>query len=273
MESFLNDRRIQQGEDWNLDILLSQSSEEYVPFIIGLRENPHFVVTVASTKYEKNNRYVESFWLPIDTNITPMFKQTVIEDLGDLATDPDMPLGDQPLDCLYSYTLTSETPRVKHYIYFTEVEGGTPEAHKDTYECRIRMNLTSNPLILSRFNDSGTSNWGSQNYLYQITLVSGQKMIDTILAARLEYEELDWSSIRFPELMDGETIDDYKERIQDYIENENNMQMLFSFIKQRKPNYFQTDIDWDSPLGRIWVPQSILEPTKLQVDTNLRKII
>ena len=56
-----HEREVQQGEDWNLDILLSQSSKEYIPFLISSeRRNPYFAITVASTKYEKNYRYVKT---------------------------------------------------------------------------------------------------------------------------------------------------------------------------------------------------------------------
>ena len=54
MQSYENERVIQQGEDWNIDILLSQSEQEYIPYIVSIqREHPHFVLTVASTKFEK----------------------------------------------------------------------------------------------------------------------------------------------------------------------------------------------------------------------------
>ena len=45
---------VQQGENWNLDKVLSASNREYIPYIVSSeRPNPYFVVTVASTKYEK----------------------------------------------------------------------------------------------------------------------------------------------------------------------------------------------------------------------------
>ena len=56
MESFGMNRKVQQGETWNLDLRLSQSQSRYIPYIIGKRDNPYFVITVASTKFEKKNR-------------------------------------------------------------------------------------------------------------------------------------------------------------------------------------------------------------------------
>ena len=51
METFGNEIKVQQGEDFNIDILLSSNQIEYIPYIISNeRKNPFFVVTVASTR-------------------------------------------------------------------------------------------------------------------------------------------------------------------------------------------------------------------------------
>ena len=86
MEMYGNEIKVQQGEDFNLDILLSASQTEYIPFIISSqRNNPFFVITVASTKYEKNLRYVKSWWNDISSDSTiPRFFQTVPQDYGEL---------------------------------------------------------------------------------------------------------------------------------------------------------------------------------------------
>lgn len=97
MESFGHERSVQQGENWNLDILLSASNQEYIPYIISSnRTNPYFVTTVASTKYEKNLRYVKSFWSQINhtdntkNTYTPLFFSTVPVYCGELEyVDPD----------------------------------------------------------------------------------------------------------------------------------------------------------------------------------------
>lgn len=542
MESFLNERRVQQGEDWNLDILLSQSpTDEYIPFIVGKRENPYWVITVASTKFEKNNRYVESWWLALGS-ATPMFKQTTPQYIGELTKAPasinDIPKGlpvtwdteiwsglssfsgrkvwtdgtdiyysdynshyklnrltktwqsvsfvgyrfyglqvwhngtntylsvksstyvdpiqaifdkttkswksitwngltdfdgtniwhdgtntyystydisgttthyvldsatntwniktwnglteftatyiwsdgtntyysayqkmrenqtiseqyildretstwnpmeweglltmngnniwtdneniyyseyqpdgtggfiqmnyilnkglnswsqkywdgvrihngndiwhdgnniyysagttqaklnndsDEPFEYLYQYKIVNDPEY--HYVYFDD----SNTLHYD-YECRIRFNLTTFNSATGK-RDIGTSNWGSQNYLYQITLVSGQEMVDTIMEAKQGYPDLDWRE-DWPVQGADESETDYRNRMLDWLGT--TQKDVFTFIKQRIPDYFQKDIDWNSPLGQIWVPQPILTPTKLQVDNNLRQII
>lgn len=290
MLTYGNEREVQQGEEWNLDILISQSSIEYVPFLVSSqRVNPMWAITVASTKYEKNERYVATWWQDLaigegfDGHPLPRFYQTVPEDLGTL--DPALPItkpvGDRPFEALYRYMLTNEAVdpelghRPYHYVYFDENE----EAHIDEYECRIRM----------QFRSAETSEWGSQNYMYQITLVDTEDMADYINLAYETHPELkwptwitrdneDWIAVR-PEQDPDESSIDYNTRLEaawrefrnDWIRE--NVEVLFTFIKDRLPDWFQPDIDMDAPVGRIDIPQVILAPTKLQVNNNLRKII
>ena len=301
---FGNERVIQQGEDWNLDVLISQSSHEYIPFIVSSRrQNPMWAITVASTKYEKNERYVATWWqsltkgegftLSIDemTGITsiplPRFYQTVPEYLGEIAATqtivrPPNPNGEGGLDpvmyALYQYTKQEDAvdPALGHkpyyYIYFDE-NGDA----KDDYECRIRM----------QFHSAETSQWGSQNYMYQITLVDTVPMADVITEAHDTYPELKWPKWvqrddpdwEVPIKDENETSVQYNARLEaSWIEFRNkwidtNTPELFMFIKNRIPTWFQPDIDVDAIVGRIDVPQVILPPTKLQVNNNLRRII
>ena len=282
MESFGNKRVIQQGESWNLDIKLSQSQNEYIPYIIGKRENPHFVITVASTKYEKNNRYVESWWLKIPEDITPTFIQTVPQYIGELSYIPttisdisdkiinENGTYDEPLSCLYQYKLSGE--KEYRYCYYTQANPNTSTSLIHSYECNIKFNLTTGEINKTK----GTGEWGSQNYMYQITLVSGQEMVDTLIDAKKSYPELDWRN-DWPVEIENEAYEEYRDRVLTWLSstvNDDAVQKdVFNFIKARKPDYFQADIDWDSPLGRIWCPEPILTPTTLQVNNNLRTLI
>lgn len=276
MESFGNKRVIQQGENWNLDLRLSQSDVEYIPYIIGKRENPHFVITVASTKFEKNNRYAESWWLKIDPTVTPMFEQTIPQNIGILPMIPNTiddvldkvsqdGIIDDPLACLYQYKLSSENEY--RYFYYDQENPTTTTILKHDYDCRIRFNLTTGE-IKSNKTSLGTGEWGSQNYMYQITLVSGQEMTDTLIDAKQAYPDLDWRE-------DWPIEDEnYRANMIDWLTNNETVQQeVFEFIKARIPDFFQPDIDWDSALGRIWCPEPILTPTTLQVNNNLRVLI
>lgn len=289
MLSFGNEREVQQGEDWNLDILLSQSDTEYIPFIVSSqRSNPMWAITVASTKYEKNERYVATWWQDLlkeeDSEDVPLprFYQTVPSYLGELSNGHPIsrPDNDPPMYALYQYTKAEDEydPALGHkpyyYVYFTE---DAPNDPKFDYECRIRM----------QFKSSDTSEWGGQNYMYQITLVDTIPMGDYVEHARDTYPDLKWPQWVEPTDPDwdkpikqeGESDEDYETRLDNSwrsFRNNwvlSNIDVLFPFIKDRIPKWFQPDIDIDSPVGFIDIPQVILAPTKLQVNSNLRKII
>lgn len=261
MESFGNERQVQQGEDWNLDLLLSASSEEYIPYIISnQRKNPYFVVTIASTKYEKNARYVKSFWNSVDnpsgnTPAIPRFYQTVPEFYGYIDSIDELPTApvnngtnatyEEYLDnshrLLYQYCLNSdeideEVGHKPYYYFYFEYNNGVA-TRIDYYDCTLRFNFPS----------SVTAEWGGQNYMYQITLVSGDTMASKLNAIYiLKGKPEDWPSTT---------------------------EAQYNYVKVRWPEEFQPDIDADSPLGTIETPEPILVPTKLEVFNNLRKLI
>lgn len=246
MLTFGNERIIQQGEPWTLDITLSQSYQEYIPFIISSeRHNPKILVSVASTKYEKIDRYVTFWWL--DISHIPKFYQTVPDTttFGEVASNVpiSLPVGDRPFEKLYQYTKVEDEidetlgHKPYYYVYFDN----TNNPHFD-YKCDIILHITGEE----------TNNWNSQNYVYQITLVDTISMVDHIQDARIQYPELDWP-------------------ITDDIE------ILYDFIKLNIPNWFQEEIDkWfqeeidkNLAIGKTSNPQVILAPTKLQVNTNI----
>lgn len=239
MLTFGNERIIQQGEDWNLDIKLSQSYQEYIPFIIsGERQNPMFILRVASTKYEKVNRYIVTWWL--GTDHIPKFYQTVPQYIGEIVEGGviSRPFEDRPFEALYQYTKESDEVDIKlghkpyHYVYFDEHN----DPHFD-YECKIILQIPSEE----------TAKWNSQNYVYQISLADTIAMTDYIQEFKNLYPELDWPIT-------------------------NDTEILYNFIEQHDPQWFQDDIDATSPVGKVDNIQVILPPTRLQVDINTKHI-
>lgn len=283
MQSYENERVIQQGEDWNIDVKLSQSVQDYIPYIVSSeREHPHFVLTVASTKFEKNHRYVESWWQEIPDS-QPRFKQTVPFFVGDFTADPtsfedliakatayDDKIGpdvadDTAYERLYQYTVKGSEFK---YCYTTD---GTNIVLG--YELRMRFNILSHIPGLEGL-QGGTANWNSQEYMYQITLVSGQLMEDTLISliTSTKYSNLNWRS-DLPKKSDYATTEEYIAALKNMLKNELVRKDIFNFVKQHIPDFFQKDIDWNSNLGQIWSPIPILKPTRLRVDSNLRVLI
>ena len=248
MENNGNEQFVQQGENWNLDKVLSSSNREYIPYIVSSqRKNPFFVVTVASTKYEKNYRYVKSWWNSPDEMKIPTFYQTVPQYIGELNSESDIPQSgilageNKNQRYLYQYTLANEliNPDIGHkpyhYFYYDYSSNDNGTLVKD-YECKITFNFMSND----------TAQWTGQNYLYQITLVSGQLMADRLEEIYRAHAPEDW-----PDTIEAQ----------------------YKYVKVQWPNELQPDIDIDSPLGRIDVPETILPPTTLYVQNNLRTLI
>lgn len=267
MESYGNERQVQQGEDWNLDILLSGSNVEYVPYLISnMINNPFFVITIASTKYEKNLRYVKSWWCEISDNpnsvgYVPRFFQTTPEDDGEyegLASLPSQPrVGQEPIvnnirhNKLYRYTLTNDEiiPELGHkkwYYYYFQYTNYGPSGNVIK-----RVDIVTEedcfPRVRYNFLSRDTSEWGSQNYLYQITLVGGQLMADRLNEIYIAHGKPE----NWPATIEAQ----------------------YAYVKANWPKELQPDIDVDSPLGYIESPEPVLTPTKLEVFNNLRTII
>ena len=226
----------------------------------------------------KNLRYVKSWWNSVSELHIPTFYQTVPQYVGEVDNDENLSLtkygavasltvtnslteqqeeDEDPATVtvytetyatrlLYQYVLKDEEIDITlghkpyHYIYIlydSITHNPTELSDKDSYQCTIRFNFPS----------SETEKWGSQNYMYQITLVSGILMhtrLDQIFAAHENPEdEPDTDAARY------------------------------EYVKVQWPTEFQPDIDVDSPLGYIETPEPILQPTKLYVYNNLRTII
>ena len=298
MESFRNEVKIQQGEDWNLDILLSASDRKYIPYIVNsIRTNPFFVITVASTKFEKNLRYVKSFWCDIKGNKTPtevtsasstntynlpclptFYNNSPIE-CGDLAVGHTLPVTpgsgefstytaiDNTLDAnnnrirnLYSYVDKNDNDKTK-YFYFAYNDSNECLGRVDDYECKVTFN----------FNYEITGEWNAQNYMYQITLVSGVKMkykLDEIYLYHLRVVR-DITEDEWP------TKDKFmqQEGMTESLAEQLALEAQYKYVKEVWPNELQPDIDIDSPLGKIENPEPILPPTRLEVYNNLRTLI
>ena len=281
MQSYENERVIQQGEDWNIDVKLSQSVQDYIPYIVSSeREHPHFVLTVASTKFEKNHRYVESWWQEIPDS-QPRFKQTTPFFVGVLIADPTS-FEDliAKADSLIKTDISNDEPYERLYQYKPSNDGEFKYCYTTDgtdivlgYELRMRFNILSHIPGLEGL-QGGTANWNSQEYMYQITLIDGQLMEDTLISliTSTKYSNLNWRS-DLPKKSDYATTEEYITALKEMLKNELVRKDLFNFVKQHIPDFFQKDIDWNSNLGQIWSPIPILKPTRLRVDSNLRVLI
>ena len=333
MESFGNELRVRQGETFSLDMELFADNNQSIPFIVSnARKHPYFVVTVASTKYEKNLRYVKSWWNEYTGktfyDTVPVYYGEVknsltIKTSGTLTVDSVIKTGSEikagsninneeieetiiltndititaasslvidsiltensiveagsiingktystttiinietniptyqdvteTYDENYLYYYTREDESInkdlghKPYHYFYVIYTGNSATDTSyEYSCHVRFS----------FDENDTGEWVSQNYMYQITLVSGETMSDRIAQIYTDHLNKGWDGEGWPD-----TNNDYAQ---------------YKYIKTVWPYEFQDDIDEDSPLGTIESPEVILQPTKLEVYNNLRTLI
>ena len=166
---------------------------------------------------------------------------------------------------LYYYTLQSDeidpaTMEKPRYYFYYDYEADPEGELVEGYDCRIIQNFSSRD----------TEEWTGQNYMYQITLVDGELMYSTLntlyLAKKDNYDLSDYP-------LDGEG--DWESTIeqQNTPQGRELLARRYEYFKIRWPESFQADIDADSPLGFIEVPEPILLPTKLEVYNNLRRLI
>ena len=155
---------------------------------------------------------------------------------------------------MYYYTVETDEidPTLGHkpYYYFyyeyTEAEYMSRMVLRpmriDDYECHVRFNFSSEV----------TAKWGSQNYMYQITLVDGILMEEKLQQIFDEKEALgEIKAEQWP----------------------SDITKQYQLVKLMWPKALQPDIDATSPLGKIELPEPILPPTKLEVFNNLRTLI
>lgn len=150
-----NEMTIQRGETFTIDRLIV--NRDGSPFIVSSKyKNPHLLITVASTKYNQQNRYLANWWLNLSDMVR--FPNTVVKDVTSLSHISQY-MDDSPMEYVYHDLSTDE------YKYMRQYNVGET-AMFEPYECRI----------IHHFTHDVTKNWVEQNYLYSIRLIDGEKL-------------------------------------------------------------------------------------------------
>lgn len=196
MKTFNNEISVHRGETFTID--KSVQNKDGSPYVISNRlNNPYFLLTVSTTRYEQQNRYLKNYWLDL-TNF-PKFLSTQTFNLKSLmstanGTTPMYPngfaditsrssvpsnggdylaygyIGDSLVfldydDCVF-YVEDGEGNRT--YKYWDDTPTGTGRVGWLNYKCKI----------VKAFSQEDTREWVEQSYTYSIKLVSGQLMSD-----------------------------------------------------------------------------------------------
>ena len=188
MKTFNNEISVHRGETFSID--KSVQNKDGSPYVISNKlENPYFLLTVSTTRYEQENRYLKNYWL--DLSNFPKFLSTQVFNLKSLMTSANGSVA------RYS-NFNDVTRRVVNtdgtgYIAFGYV--GSNQVYLDYDDCVFYVednegNRTYKYWDISRgwlnykckitkaFSQEDTREWAEQSYTYSINLVSGQLMSD-----------------------------------------------------------------------------------------------
>lgn len=188
MKTFNNEIIVHRNETFTIDKLVQ--NKDGSPYIVSKRlNNPYFLLTVSTTRYDQLDRYIKNYWLSL--NNMPRFNSTRLFNLHDIKTTAT---GD-----IAKYQTFESQPRLpigvdgKYYIMSGYVDGeyvyidyddfvfyivnqdssitykyyGAPNSstvcNPYKYECRITKMI----------GQQDTKDWVEQSYVYSITLVAG----------------------------------------------------------------------------------------------------
>lgn len=188
MKSLNNELTVYRGETFSID--KSVQNKDGSPYIISKQlNNPYFLLSVSSTRYEQENRYVKNYWL--DLSDFPRFSSTRAFDLKSLMSTAN---GSVPM---YANGFDDITERKNNdtlgdYIAYGYINNNLvsldyddcvfyveDEEERRTYKYwDISSNMWNDYKckIVKSFRQEDTRKWTEQSYVYSITLVSGQLM-------------------------------------------------------------------------------------------------
>ena len=171
MKTYNNEIVVRRNETFSIDKYVV--NRDGSPYIVSSRiENPYFLLTVASSKYEQTDRYVLNKWLSLTNQ--PRFTSTIFENIADHQTEvwdgtwanAILPAGYEGDSTVYAneaaFYLQDANGQLtyKYWIY-------SGDAYKGSWsDYKLRL--------ITSFQKGITSNWIEQNYTYGILLVGGE---------------------------------------------------------------------------------------------------
>lgn len=128
------------------------------PFVIASGwDNPHFVMTIASSRYSQEQRYIKSWWVSLTTENFIRLEQTDIYlDTTINPEDPDRPSLD-PTEWTFIQIVKVIYNNISYYWY-SDGEAWIPYVA---------------PLITITFTVQNTSEWIEQNYRWDCSIMAG----------------------------------------------------------------------------------------------------
>ena len=178
MKVFNNEIVISRNEAFSIDKTIE--NKDGSPYIISSRlNNPHFLISVSTTKYSQKDRYIMNYWLSLDNYPRFLFTQPI--NLADIKTSA------AGTESLYSSfdDLTGST--ISGYVdgVLVEYEPGDAVFYIDIngkreykyYDIVAQKWITYSCKIVKVFTQEHTKEWVEQSYTYSILLVSGESTL------------------------------------------------------------------------------------------------
>lgn len=249
MKTLNNILVVHRNETFTLDKIVQ--NKDGSPYIISAElENPYWLLTVSSTRYDQKDRYIQNWWLdlskyprfvytnPIDlksfksgagADAAPAFSS--FSDVTSLDSFEGTYLNGQQITEMdaddFVYYLEDDNNN-KEYKYWSTTANGWQK-----YECRITK----------LFKQEITRLWVEQTYVYSITLMSGMSMLDYLKELcdknKIEYND----DVTVNELYDALLNSGYK---------------------------FDEDFNKSSPITLFTTVKPILVPTELRVMSDIK---
>lgn len=184
MKTFNNELVIHRGETFSMDKVVQ--NKDGSPYIVSNKlQNPYVLVSVSTTRYDQNKRYLLNQWLPLSDKVR--FSITEPIDLLSFKTEANGTVSKYTSFDDVKRELVSENENciVSGYI-------GDQFVYYDYDDCVLYLqderavrdykywNLEQERLlkyefrITCPFTQEMTSKWIEQSYVYSITLMSGE---------------------------------------------------------------------------------------------------
>lgn len=225
-----NEMIINRNESFTIDRRIV--NRDGSPFVVSSKwSNPYICITIASTRYNQPNRYIANWWLDLQDLIDengerislPRLNSTTVRRIPN-----ESPLhfrDDSPFDILYYVEDDGMLSNPGHHYYYLD-----DSRMLRKYEFRL----------IHHFQHSVTRTWVEQNYVYSISLFSGDDTYDYL---RNLYKSVFAVQYVPPELSSEE---------------------LYLAIRNKDESLVK-NLNYERPLVNIGVDIPILSPTKLTV--------
>lgn len=181
-----NELVVHRGEAFTIDKTIV--NKDGTPYIISSKlNNPYFLISVSTTKYEQQNRYIKNYWLNLAN--FPKFVSTQPLNINvfksaKASSGSAVSLYNDFSDMEYNETdnVIAEGYIGENYVQYSPEDTvfykSTDDAEEYKYfDVSSKSWVTYICKIVKTFYTDNTSEWVEQSYVYGIDLVSGASVI------------------------------------------------------------------------------------------------